>query len=56
MEGKTILEEMTKEDLARVLIGLEPGTMLTIDMPEKTTKYADSIQGKKGAGEDAGIL
>ena len=56
MEDKIVLEELTEEDLARVLTSLEPGTMLTIDMPVEAEKYADSIREKKGAEEDAGIL
>lgn len=56
MEGKGIIEGLTKEELSRVLAGLEPGTILTIDMPEETLKYGGGIQGKKGAKEDARTL
>lgn len=54
MEDKIILEELTKEELARALRKLEPGTMLIIDMPEqrKVVGYAASIQ-KKGDEKDA---
>ena len=56
MEDKTLLEELTKENLIGALRELEPGTMLVIDLPEpaKTSRYAVSIQ--RGGEKDGGIL
>ena len=58
MEDKTILEELTKDQLTRALKNLEPGTMLIIDMPEqkKIVGYAVSTQEQKGEEKHGGTL
>ena len=56
MEDKTLLEELTKENLIGALRELEPGTMLVIDLPEpaKASRYAVSTQ--RGGEKDGGTL
>ena len=56
MEDKTLLEELTKENLIGALRELEPGTMLVIDLPEpaKTSRYAVSTQ--RGGEKDGGTF
>jgi len=56
MEDKTLLEELTKENLIGALRELEPGTMLVIDFPgqDKFSRYAVSTQ--EGDEKDGGTL
>ena len=58
MDDKILLEELTKDQLAHALKTLEPGIMLTIDMPEqkKAVGYAVSTQDRKGDEKDAAAL
>ena len=48
--NQTIIDKLTKEELEILLKDLEPGAMLTIEMPE-TKKVSNPIKDANGRGD-----
>ena len=55
MADRIFPDKLTKENLARILRELEPGTLLVIDLPEGRGRagYAVSTQKEEGGKKDA---
>ena len=52
MDSNFILQEMSKEELGRMLKGLAPGTILIIDMPQTDHDAGYGSPGKPQEGDE----